>query len=146
MNLDKKILLITNKLEKNPTGGREMLSKLNHITLKKIFKKNFLSYEIKKKKINKFLDAILAMGGNIDGINNFEIKKINSYIEVNKISYLFIDGSNLGKIANKIKSKNLKIITFCHNVESNFFLQKLKINFSFKNLYLLFVNIIVRLN
>ena len=140
MNLNKKILLVTNKLEKNPTGGREMLSKLNYLTLKEIFKKNFFSHEIKKKKINKVLDAIIALGGNIDGVNDCEVKKIDNCIKANKISYLFIDGSNLGKIANKIKSKNLKIITFCHNVESNFFLQKLKINFSFKNLYLLFVN------
>ena len=66
------------------------------------------------------------MGGNIDGINNLEIKKINSCIEENKINYVFIDGSNLGKIANKIKSKNLKIITFCHNVESNFFFSETK--------------------
>ncbi len=139
-NLNKQILLITNKLEKNPIGGRQMLSKLNYTTLKQIFKKNFFSYEIKKKKINKFLDIILAMGGNIDGINNLQIKKINSYIKVNKINYVFIDGSNLGKIANKIKSKNLKIITFCHNVESNFFFQKLKINFSLRNFYLFLVN------
>jgi hypothetical protein len=140
MNLNKKIILITNKLDKNSIGGREMLSKLNHITLKQIFKKNFFLYEIKKKKINKFLDKIHAIGGNIDGINNLEIKKINHYIEANKISYAFINGSNLGKIANKIKSENLKIITFCHNVESNFFFQKLKTNFSFRNLYLCFVN------
>jgi hypothetical protein len=140
MNLNKKILLVTNKLEKNPTGGREMLSKLNYLTLKEIFKKNLFSHEIKKKKINKVLDAILALGGNIDGVNSYEVKKINNCIKANKISHLFINGSNLGKIANKIKSKNLKIITFCHNVESNFFLQKLKINFSFKNLYLFLVN------
>tara|TARA_B110000503_G_scaffold58907_1_gene94151 strand:- start:4 stop:258 length:255 start_codon:yes stop_codon:yes gene_type:complete len=54
MNLNKKILLVTNKLEKNPTGGREMLSKLNYLTLKEIFKKNFFSHEIKKKKLIKF--------------------------------------------------------------------------------------------
>ena len=140
MYLNKKILLVTNKLEKNPTGGREMLSKLNYVTLKEIFKKNLFSYEIKKKKINKVSDVIFAIGGNIDGVNDCEVKKIDNCIKENKISYLFIDGSNLGKIANKIKSKNLKIITFCHNVETNFFLQKLKINFTFKNLYLLFVN------
>ena len=140
MILNKRILFISNKLEKNPIGGREKLSKLNYIILKKIFKKNFFIYQIAKKKINKCLSAIFALTGNIDGINDLEVKKIQNYISMNKITHVFIDGSNLGKIAKQINSSNVIIVTFCHNVESVFFLKKFFINLSFKNFFLFFIN------
>jgi hypothetical protein len=142
----KRILFIANKLEKNPIGGREKLSKLNYIILKKIFKKNFFLYEITKKKISKYKRAIFALAGNIDGINDLEVKKIKNYISINKITHVFIDGSNLGKIVKKINSNNITIVTFCHNVESVFFLKKFFINLSFKNLFLFFINYLSEYN
>ena len=69
---------------------------------------------------------MLAVTGNIDGVTNEKILEINKIIKKNNIKYIFLDGSNLGKISRKLFSKNVKIITFCHNVESNFFFKNLR--------------------
>ena len=46
----KKFLFISNKINKSPVGGRKNLTNLNEIVLKKIFKKNFFSHKLEKKK------------------------------------------------------------------------------------------------
>ena len=120
----KNILFISNKSSRNLIGGRENLSHLIEKTLKNIFGDNFFSLRLEKKKITSLKDIYLALFGNIDGINSNKIKIIKNLIKNNKINYIFIDGSNLGKIPRKIVSKDVKIITFCHNVETNFFLKQ----------------------
>ena len=112
----KKLLFISNKFNGNNYGGREKLTKLNYKILKKLFNKNFFFYKLKKNKINNFSKISKAIFGNIDGINNSRISDIKKIIKENKINYLFLDGSNLGKISRKLNSKDLKIVTFCHNV------------------------------
>ena len=137
---ERKILFISNEIKVENIGGREKLTKLNFKLLKEIFKKNFFFYSLKKKKIKNFFDILLAVTGNIDGVTNKKILEINKIIKKNNIKYIFLDGSNLGKISRKLYSKNVKIITFCHNVESNFFLQKFKIFKNLRNFYIFFVN------
>lgn len=136
----KKLLFISNKFNRNNYGGREKLTKLNYKILKKLFDKNFFFYELKKNKINNFSSIFEAIFGNIDGINNSRILDIKKIIKENKINYLFLDGSNLGKISRKLNSKDLKIVTFCHNVESNFFLQKFNLFKNIRNFYIFIVN------
>ena len=142
MNLlkKKKILFISNNTNQETVGGRKNLTLLNKKVLKNIFGKNFFSFEIKKKKIKSTRDILLAITGNIDGINNEVLIKIKDLIEKKKINYLYIDGSNLGKIARKINNKNTKIVTFCHNVETEFFLKKFKYLLNFRNFYILLAN------
>ena len=142
MNLlnKKKILFISNKENEKIVGGRKNLTLLNKKTLKNIFEKNFFSFDIKKKKIKSIKDILLAVTGNINGINNEVLIKINNLIEKKKINYLFVDGSNLGKIARKINNKNIKIVTFCHNVETDFFLKKFRYSLNFRNFYILLAN------
>ena len=136
----KKILFISNKMNSVQIGGRKNLSNLNEKVLKNIFKENFFSYKLEKKKITSFHNILLALTGNIDGVNNKRIRIIKYIIEKNKITHVFIDGSNLGKISRKISNNSVKIITFCHNVETNFFLQKFKTFFNLRNFYILLAN------
>ena len=138
--LKKKILFISNKNKNNPIGGRKNLTSLNKKILKSIFGKNFFSFEIEKKKIKSLKDVMLAVTGNIDGVNNDTANIIKKFIKKQKINYLYMDGSNLGKISRKVKNKDIKIITFCHNVETDFFLKKFRYFTNFKNFYILLVN------
>ena len=136
----KKFLFISNKINKSPVGGRKNLTNLNEIVLKKIFKKNFFSHKLEKKKISTLRNIFMTILGTIDGINGKNIKIIKNLIKKKKITHVFIDGSNLGKISRKISNENIKIITFCHNVETNFFLKKFKIFSNLKNFCILLVN------
>ena len=135
-----KILYISNRYNKNKKGGREKLSELNLNTLKSIYKKNFFFYMLSRKKINTIKNIFLSLLGNIDGINKYEINKIKDIIIKNKITHIFIDGSNLGKLSRTLKNNNLKIISYCHNVEAIFFWDKLKLNLSFRNFFIFIVN------
>jgi len=135
-----KILYISNRYNKNKKGGRENLSELNFNTLKSIYKNKFFFYKISRKKINTIKNIFLSLLGNIDGINKYEIDKIKDIIIKNKITHVFIDGSNLGKLSRTLKNNNLKIISYCHNVESIFFWDKFKLSLSFRNFFIFIVN------
>ena len=139
-NIKKNFLFISNKLDQSPIGGRKNLTNLNEKVLKNIFGEKFFSLKLKKKKISSIKDIIMALTGNIDGVTDQKIKIIKNIIQKKQIKYLFIDGSNLGKISRKIANKDIKIITFCHNVETNFFLKKFETHFNLKNFYILVVN------
>jgi polysaccharide biosynthesis protein PslH len=141
----KKILYISNKYKKIKSGGREKLSDLNFKVLKTIYKKKIFYYKISKHKIINLSDIFLSLFGNIDGINNAQVNKIKEIVKRNNISHIFIDGSNLGKLSRKLKNKNVRIISYCHNVESIFFWDKLKLNFSFRNFFIFFVNYLAEL-
>ena len=103
----KKILFISNKMNNVQIGGRKNLTNLNEKVLKNIFKENFFSFKLEKKKISSFNNILLALTGNIDGVNDKRIRVIKYTIEKNKITHVFIDGSNLGKISRKISSSFL---------------------------------------
>ena len=80
-NIKNKILYISNDLNKNPVGGRKNLTNLNQKILKDIFKKNFFSFELQKKKISSLKNILLALSGNIDGITKKKIKIIKNLIK-----------------------------------------------------------------
>jgi uncharacterized protein YvpB len=136
------ILLLTNNIENSPNGGRELLCKLNHDILKKLYKDNYIIYELSKTKINGFKSIINAFKGHIDGLNTIVITDIINIIKKEKIEKIFIDGSNLGGFAKIIKKKfpKIKIYTFFHNVESRFFLGSLKQTKSLHSLAVFFIN------
>jgi polysaccharide biosynthesis protein PslH len=140
-NSSKKVLLVTNTLETNPMGGREMLQRLNFLILKEILQDKLVVVELKKEKKN-FFNKISKLTGNIDGLNNKKILQIINIISHNNIDRIFIDGSNLGLLAKKIKSYNtgLNILTFFHNVEVIFFLGLFKYEKSFRSFLVFIVN------
>jgi glycosyltransferase involved in cell wall biosynthesis len=123
------VLLLTTKLQVSPTGGREMLNKLNHIALSEIYGEQLIVMEIEKQLINGALTAINAIGkGYIDGINDEIIGKLLHIVSIKNISKIFVDGSNLGEMVRQLKLKYplVQIHTFFHNVEARFFWGSLK--------------------
>ena len=117
------MMLITNKLECSPSGGRELLCKLNHDVLKEIYGDRLTVLELTRNSIRGFKSVINAFRGYIDGISaetiNFTLHEIN----VKNIKKIFVDGSNFGGIVKlvKIRFPNVQVYTFFHNVEARFF-------------------------
>ncbi len=138
----KKLLLVSKRLQSDPRGGREMLSKLNSDILKKLFKEEFIQLEIdKKNKQNlSFIKSIFQC--HIDGLNKYIIREINAAVKRERTDLIFIDGSNYGALAKELRKRNsnVKIITFFHNVEARFFWGSFKERTSIKALLILLVN------
>ena len=117
------IMLITNRLESSPSGGREMLCKLNHDVLKEIYGDRLTVLELSKNPIRGFKSVINAFRGYIDGINAEAIDFALREIGAKNIEKIFVDGSNFGGIVKVIKMRfpKVQLYTFFHNVEARFF-------------------------
>ena len=118
-----KTLLITKNIEGNTIGGRELLSQTNRQSLSKILLNNLEVFEVnqfKKLTHKKILDV---PKGYIDGMSKSIIKNILEVISCGEFKQIFIDGSNFGSLAKAIKKvfPELKIVTFFHNSECQFF-------------------------
>ena len=124
----RKILLLTNRLEDSPSGGREMLCKMNHDMLKDIYGDEFTVIELGKSPIRGVKSIVGAFKGYIDGLSNASIATVLHEIQRKGIGQVFVDGSNLGELVKVIKKKfpDVQVCTFFHNVESRFFLGALK--------------------
>lgn len=118
-----KILLVTNKLELSPTGGRQLLCRLNHDALKDIYGERLVVFELFKRPIRGFKPFCDAFRGEIDGLNSAVISEILTILQTGNIGAIFVDGSNLGGFVKTAKTvyPRLQVSTFFHNVESRFF-------------------------
>ena len=146
--MSKKILYISkNAYISYPIGGRELLSKQNLGILKQIFKKNFFVYKLKQKKLHSISEYLYTLLGHIDGINSKVLKEVCSILEKNKISHVFLDGSNLGQCAKIIKKKypKIKIISYFHNLETKFFFDNFIKLRTFKSFFILISNFLAEL-
>ncbi len=138
----KRILLITKELADNPKGGREQLNKNIYNAIRNICVKNdyeLSTYQMHTEEIPLIRKICNFFFGHIDGITFkklFELKKI---IKSNNINLAIIDGSNYGLISRFLKKEcpNVKIVFFYHNVETEFFLQKFKIDYKLKSFAIL---------
>jgi polysaccharide biosynthesis protein PslH len=124
----RRIMLITNALEQSPNGGREMLCRLNYDCLHELYADNLVLFELEKNSPGNLADLMKAFNGHIDGIYQSVIASLLTKIRDERIDTVFIDGSNLGKVAECVRNefKNVKIITFFHNVEAAFFWDSIK--------------------
>lgn len=124
------MMLITNKLERSPTGGREMLCKLNHDVLLDIYGKQLVVLELTKSPISGLKSIVNAFRGHIDGITTSTIDRAFQLIIANNVRNIFVDGSNFGGIVKSIKNHfpDVQVYTFFHNVEVRFFWGFLKQN------------------
>lgn len=99
---------------------------------------NIIQYQLYRKSKNKI--KILwndIIEKSFYGLNKQSIEEILNLIAQEKINIIFLDSSNLGILAKKIreKYKYIKIITFFHNIEYIFFKEEFKITHSIKYLY-----------
>jgi glycosyltransferase involved in cell wall biosynthesis len=138
----REMMLFTNRIEKSPIGGRELLCKLNHDILKDIYGERLTLFEIPKQKIRGTLSTLRAFRGEIDGLNGMLINSALDILRRRNIRQVFVDGSGFGRFVSIAKRDfpNIEIITFFHNVEAKFFLGSLQTNKSVRSLAVLIVN------
>ncbi len=136
------ILLLTNKIYKLPTGGRELLRKLNHDILKEIYGDQCTVFELSKNSTSGMKSIFYAFKGYIDGLTSEFMFEAMQVIEENNINKIFVDGSNFGGFVKIVKKRfpKIKIYTFFHNVEAKFFLGLLKQTKTLHALSVLMVN------
>lgn len=117
------VMLLTNQLEEYPSGGREMLCKLNHDVLMEIYGDRLTVFELTKKPIRGVKSVANAFNGHIDGINSETIDRVFQDILSKNIEKIFVDGSNFGGMVKLVKMRfpNVQVYTFFHNVEVRFF-------------------------
>ncbi len=142
LSLAATVMLLTNQLEESPSGGREMLCKLNHDVLIDIYGDRLTVMELSKQPIRGFKSIINAFRGHIDGVNTEAINTIFQLISTKNINKLFVDGSNFGEVAKLVKRKfpQVEVYTFFHNVEVRFFLDSFRQNKSIHALAVCVVN------
>jgi glycosyltransferase involved in cell wall biosynthesis len=119
----RKVLLITNTLDESPSGGRELLCKLNFESLSGLYHDSLHLFELEKSGPTSLVQMFHAFKGYIDGLSPKAITDILDTIREQRIDAVFIDGSNLGKAAKAVKKAfpHVMVFTFFHNVESVFF-------------------------
>ena len=123
------VLLLITKLQVSPTGGREMLGKINHNALANIYGDQLIVLEVAKQSTHGAIASAKALShGYIDGVNAEIIENLLHIIAINNISKVFVDGSNFGEMVRQVKLRYslVQIHTFFHNVEARFFLGSLK--------------------
>ncbi len=118
-----KVMLLTNTLDESPNGGRELLCKLNYQSLSELYTDQLVLFELKQASPANLIQVYHAFRGYIDGLNPAVITELLNKIRQEGVGTVFIDGSNLGKAAKRIRKAfpNMKIVTFFHNVETVFF-------------------------
>lgn len=136
------IMLLTNQLEMSPTGGREMLCKLNRDILLRLYGQHLNVFELTKQPILGIMSVINAFSGFIDGVSKETIDSALQVIRTKNVSKIFVDGSNFGELVDKIKRNfpTVQVYTFFHNVEVRFFWGSLRLNKTIHALGVLVVN------
>ena len=135
-------LLLTKQLDPAPSGGRELLCKLNFDALTSIYGNSLALFQLPSERPVGVFAYIKAFSGYIDGLNANSIVVATKLIETEGISKVFVDGSNLGEFVAVLKRSNtrVEITTFFHNVEARFFLGALKETKSIRALAVLIAN------
>ena len=118
-----KLLLLTNKLEAKPAGGRELLCNLNYDALQALYGERLHLFVLSQGNVRGLRSSLDTLGGYIDGVSSASIEEVQTAIEAQAIDQVFVDGSNLGRLVAAIKRRfpSIEVITFFHNVEARFF-------------------------
>jgi len=117
------LLLVTYAIHNNPTGGRDLLCKLNSDVLRKLYGSHLYIYELQRSRLRGVKQQYKAFRGHIDGINATSIEDVCALVRHKNIQQVFLDGSNLGAMIEALKRcfNNVVVTTFFHNVEARFF-------------------------
>ena len=121
-----------------PLGGRALLSALHHRCLAEICGSDLVVERLPRGPGSR----AQALRGYIDGITPTSIRAIIERIRTEQIGAVYLDGSNLGRLAAAIKAAqpHVAVLSFCHNVEARFFLGALRRNRSVHALAVLLAN------
>lgn len=113
---NKKILFVSNRLNEANKNGANIVAKRNLENLFEILgKENVIVYSIKNK--HRTINIINNLIFNrIENITLIDEKKILKVIEEKKIKYVFLDTSCYGFLSKKLNKKQVKIVTFCHDI------------------------------
>jgi polysaccharide biosynthesis protein PslH len=137
-----RVMLLTNRLDAAPSGGRALLCKLNHDALVDIYGDDLVLFEVPQRAVRGALSVISAFKGNIDGLNEAAIAEALQTIHAKNVGTVFVDGSNFGELVRIIKERRpqVRVCTFFHNVEARFFLGALRQFWTPRALAVLVVN------
>ena len=118
-----KLMLVTKTLDASPSGGRELLCKLNYDALHDIYGESLLLFELATTRPSGISAYLNTFRGHIDGLSVATIYAALMKIKDQRISHVFVDGSNLGGFVAVLKKQmpQIEITTFFHNVEARFF-------------------------
>ena len=132
----KQVIYVTNRLQGGAIGGREQLSKLHARILLELLADEFECIELDRSA------GISKLFGYLDGVNRSSIDLVCSRILASGAQQVFLDGSNLGRLAQGIRTAcpGVEIITFFHNCEARFFLGAFRRSRSPKALAVLLAN------
>jgi hypothetical protein len=121
-------MLVTPHSAHAPTGGRAQLSQLNLKCLKVILADRVVVHALDRAGNFGWLSRPDALRGYIDGITPEAETAILAKVRDQSIGRIFLDGSNLGRLARAIKrtTPTVEVFTFFHNVEARFFLGALR--------------------
>ena len=135
-------MLVTNQLQVAPSGGRELLCKLNHDALHEIYGDRLVVVELPRQPLRGFTSIMGAFNGHIDGLSGASIRDALQRIQRERVGKVFVDGSNLGEFVKAVKRSfpTVEVVTFFHNVEARFFLGSLNQAQSMRALAVLAVN------
>lgn len=137
-----RLLLVTKKLGESYPGGRELFWRFNRDCLRDIFGENLFVVELEPTPVRTPAAVVAAMNGHIDGVSRASLIAILKMVQENRITQVFIDGSNMGEVAAALRSQGgpVKITTFFHNVEARFFLGSLRASWTPRALLVLIAN------
>jgi glycosyltransferase involved in cell wall biosynthesis len=140
--LKPKVMLLTKQLDIKPTGGRELLCKLNYDAMKEIYGEQLVLFELPHRPLYGAGSVLGAFKGHIDGLDENIIASALQVIQFEKVSKVIVDGSNLGAFAKHLKKRlsHISVTTFFHNVEARFFLGSLRQQKTLRALAVLVVN------
>ena len=135
-----RVFLITPEFKAN--GGREQLSALLINGLRIVTDDQLEVYQLSRP--DKSISVIERIIGRIDGITSSVEKNLVRRLLDDSPDCVFVDGSNLGRLARVLKNANVKvpIVTFYHNVEARFFFDALRASPSLRAIGVLISNTI----
>ena len=123
-----RLLMITPARPAGAVGGREQLSALHERCLGDLFGDEFAVHRLQPSPPTGVRGAMAALAGSIDGVNAVAVRAVLARIAECGIDQLWLDGSNLGRLAGAVKraAPGVTVTTFAHNVEARFFLGGLR--------------------
>lgn len=130
-----KLLYIGERVDKARCGA-DAVNLRNYTALNKLFGSGFHHYELTH--VSRLATFSNLLKGNAGAIQSRDYRNIVAYIKANRITTVFLWSSKLGKLARSIKHRfpDVKIISFFHNIEKQYYDEELKVNPSLKNRFI----------